>query len=468
MKMQKSASIPGLDEFDSLLNDIVPRKMDSLNLALLGLGEHKINYKTAFQWPQLVAKSVTQASFGQSLLMSNFDTFNCLMIGSYCILLDIFGMKEAPKLESIQRQASDLGQSDSSATLPSNLKQFYDNYEKYYNCELADDTQDSDSNDTSSNDNNNNNNKDNGNDKNGNEKTSNKHNGKRKDDIKTIKQEIKSIWQVLETLLFFSKKLSGTKEKSIDVDVKGNDVSITTISNVVKSSTSKVNVLVSGDSNNNDDDDGKDESKGNEFSDDEDQTVFELKECITRLAMLLYCNLDNINKLTFVKDYLHEMGNDETNERENAIIEMKRTLDDYLKTPLLKIGAFMDIFYLIVNSKTSSSNASSSNANGGNSTGKSSSSNDSYQALRKFIVYFDEFEDDSNNEHFLLSNKEPAYNKTLFDIVDESKDKVHKKLSKLLQNYSKTVSIMEDTTMKYSNYMFETFQHIRRGLTYVC
>ena len=444
MNNQKSASIPELDEFDSLLNDIIPHKSDALNLALLGLGEHRINYKTAYQWPQLVRKSGQQSSVAASLLMTNFDTFNCLIIGSYCILLDIFGIKinDTSKMANLQRAASSLSDADGGIqglSIPANLKQLYDNYEKYYNIELGDEEEDSDDNTNSSVESNNPNNE---NDKNASQENAST-TGKRKDDIKTIKKEIKPIWRVLETLLFFSSKNSGVPASKV------NDVSITTIKNAKK----------------HDIDDGKDENKGNdESSDDEDKTAFELKECITRLAMLLYCNLDNINKLTFVKDYLTEMGNDETNETENGIIDMKRKLDDYLKTPLLKIGAFMDIFYLIVNSKN---NDNSGDVNNSNNSGKNNTRNDSYQALRKFIVYFDEFEDDSNNEHFLLSNKEPTYNKTLFDIVDESNDKVNKKLAKLLQNYSKTVSIMEDTTMKYSNYMFEMFQHIRRGLTYV-
>lgn len=96
--------------------------------------------------------------------------------------------------------------------------------------------------------------------------------------------------------------------------------------------------------------------------------------------------------------------------------------------------------------------------------GSSQDNFSSMNAARKFICYYHEFDDDqqATEEHFLLSNREPTDGKTLLSLASERGDR---NLVKLFAKYSLSVAIIDESLMKYSDYINETFSKMKTGLT---
>ena len=229
-------------------------------------------------------------------------------------------------------------------------------------------------------------------------------------DMQHIERELLPFWKRLEEILLF-----GSKNKAIR-KVKDDDVAVTT---------------------------------GNKNETKHKKKAMELIELnmIVRFAMFLYADLDNINQLTFVKNYnknsINEAGN------ESLVIGLKSKLDGLVKVAILKIGAFLDLYYLITD------------YNNGDFSSDS-------EILLKFVAYFGEFEDrfNSDKEHFLLSNQEPNNNNTLIDIVGNNNKllNIHNFFIKCSKKLNRTIN---DNINKHSNYIFETFKTIHNGLTNV-
>lgn len=163
-----------------------------------------------------------------------------------------------------------------------------------------------------------------------------------------------------------------------------------------------------------------------------------LPSSIVCLAKILHVKTDRIEKLSFVKEYIHDVSNDNNDNkppskapslmignttnaapsssieaRSTEIIWMKEQINlSMFKQCIIKMGCFMDLYNTIVNSKNS---------------------NESGALMSKFLAYYYHFDNDSSEniddsimlngvtslkEHFLLAMSHPQTGDTLLRYIE--------------------------------------------------
>ena len=151
-------------------------------------------------------------------------------------------------------------------------------------------------------------------------------------------------------------------------------------------------------------------------SKDVSESDFEIM--VIRLSMLLFATADQVNKLLFIKTAATtartrkiakdemKQHDDQQQQREHEFLTLKKLLDNEIKSLVIKIGCFMNLYNLISDSKYPCTNI-----------------------FNQFTLYFNSF---PNDREFFYENKHKKNKETLFDAMNKRSDL---SLLKSLRNY---------------------------------
>ena len=449
------SKIPGLHEFDQLLTEIVPLPAQyESDLKLLGLSNLSISYDKTYGFPIVSQRAHPKSNDPISnnmnpsncLSMTKFDKFNCLVIGCRALLTNIDFNTNRNFITN--------------ENLNDNLNVFLENVDAYGDFLSIDNTNEN-----------------------------------------LLKEQIGQFWDLLEEILDVeqidiiysmnppaSSTITITNEEDemkreyeipTAVTSPGADTSSLDDTTVVTTRAQATRRQLAESKQNEHKQDETDEP-GNEnvfepgaggFEGDDDMDmdhnrVDDRGIGILRLAMLLFANENDFDQLSFVKQFLSYYSGPGGEGMIENVNKLKKQINDTLGFGILKIGTFMDVYHSISNDKGSNS----------------------YDTARKFLVYYEEFENevvsdminknngiskqaiefdhgDNSSEHFLLRNREPFSGKTIMNLAKEAGNV---QLTKLLSKYSKSAAaIMDDFLMKHSTYIYETHRKIKNELTTV-